>query len=44
MNYLPFGRTGLKVSPLAPGCMMFGGKTTPQDSYEADFSPHQHRW
>lgn len=33
MNYLPFGRTGLKVSPLTLGCMMFGGKTTPEDSY-----------
>ena len=27
MEYRPFGRTGLQVSPLALGCMMFGGKT-----------------
>ena len=32
MHYVPFGRTGLKVSPLTLGCMMFGGKTTPEDS------------
>jgi aryl-alcohol dehydrogenase-like predicted oxidoreductase len=32
MHYVPFGRTGLKVSPLTLGCMMFGGKTTPDDS------------
>ena len=27
MNYVNFGRTGIKVSPLTLGCMMFGGKT-----------------
>lgn len=33
MDYRSFGRTGMKVSPLCLGCMMFGGKTTPDDSY-----------
>lgn len=32
MEYRLFGRTGVKVSPLTLGCMMFGGKTTPEDS------------
>jgi aryl-alcohol dehydrogenase-like predicted oxidoreductase len=32
MHYVPFGRTGVKVSPLTLGCMMFGGKTSPEDS------------
>jgi aryl-alcohol dehydrogenase-like predicted oxidoreductase len=32
MHYVPFGRTGVKVSPLCLGCMMFGGKTSPEDS------------
>jgi len=27
MNYVNFGRTGVKVSPLTLGCMMFGYKT-----------------
>ena len=27
------GRTGIRVSPLTLGCMMFGGKTTADDSY-----------
>jgi aryl-alcohol dehydrogenase-like predicted oxidoreductase len=27
-----FGRTGVKVSPLCLGCMMFGGKTGPEES------------
>ncbi len=27
MNYRPLGRTGVKVSELCLGCMMFGGKT-----------------
>jgi aryl-alcohol dehydrogenase-like predicted oxidoreductase len=27
MNYVNFGRTGVKISPLTLGCMMFGGKT-----------------
>lgn len=33
MRYRSLGRTGVKVSPLCLGCMMFGGKTTPDDSY-----------
>ena len=33
MEMRPLGRTGVKVSSLCLGCMMFGGKTTPQDSY-----------
>src|SRR5579862_496348 len=33
MNYRQFGRTGVKVSELCLGCMMFGGKTGPEDSY-----------
>ena len=28
------GRTGVKVSSLTLGCMMFGGKTSPSDSYD----------
>ncbi len=32
MEYRSLGRTGLKVSSLCLGCMMFGGKTTPADS------------
>ncbi len=31
-DYRPFGRTGVKVSPLTLGCMMFGGKTGLDDS------------
>ena len=31
LRYL--GRTGVRVSPLCLGCMMFGGKTSPEDSY-----------
>ena len=34
MEYVNFGRTGMRVSPLCLGCMMFGGKTEPEDSYE----------
>ncbi|MCB0186609.1 MAG: aldo/keto reductase, partial [Caldilineaceae bacterium] len=34
MEYRLFGRTGAKVSPLCLGCMMFGGKTSPEDSYD----------
>ena len=34
MKYRNFGRTGVKVSELCLGCMMFGGKTEPQDSYD----------
>ncbi len=33
MNYRNFGRTGVKVCPLCLGCMMFGRKTDPEDSY-----------
>jgi aryl-alcohol dehydrogenase-like predicted oxidoreductase len=33
MEYRSLGRTGVKVSVLCLGCMMFGAKTTPEDSY-----------
>lgn len=33
MEYRSLGRTAIKVSPLCLGCMMFGGKTSPDDSY-----------
>lgn len=33
MEYRSLGRTAMKVSPLCLGCMMFGGKTSPDDSY-----------
>ena len=32
MKYANFGRTGIKVSPLTLGCMMFGGKTNLEDT------------
>jgi len=34
MEYRNLGRTGVKVTRLCLGCMMFGGKTSTQDSYE----------
>ncbi len=34
IDYRNFGRTGMKVSPLCLGCMMFGGKTDAQTSYQ----------
>jgi aryl-alcohol dehydrogenase-like predicted oxidoreductase len=33
MEYRQFRRTGVKVSAACLGCMMFGGRTTPEDSY-----------
>jgi aryl-alcohol dehydrogenase-like predicted oxidoreductase len=33
MEYRSLGRTGTKVSVLCLGCMMFGGRTEPEDSY-----------
>lgn len=33
MELRNLGRTGVKVSSLCLGCMMFGGKTQPDDSY-----------
>lgn len=33
MNYRNLGRTGVQVSPLCLGCMNFGGRTSPEDSY-----------
>jgi aryl-alcohol dehydrogenase-like predicted oxidoreductase len=33
MEYRQLGRTGVKVSTLCLGCMMFGGKTGPEESY-----------
>lgn len=32
MKYRLFGRTGVRVSSLCLGCMMFGGRTEPDDS------------
>jgi aryl-alcohol dehydrogenase-like predicted oxidoreductase len=33
MDYRYLGRTGIRVSPLCLGTMMFGGRTEPEDSY-----------
>lgn len=33
MEYRNLGRTGIKVSPLCLGCMLFGGRTNPEESY-----------
>jgi len=33
MDYRYLGRTGIRVSPLCLGTMMFGGRTEPDDSY-----------
>jgi aryl-alcohol dehydrogenase-like predicted oxidoreductase len=33
MEYRALGRTGVKVSPLCLGCMNFGSKTGPEESY-----------
>jgi len=33
MDYRNLGRTGVKVSPLCLGCMMFGGRTDADESY-----------
>jgi aryl-alcohol dehydrogenase-like predicted oxidoreductase len=33
IEYRPLGRTGVQVSSLCLGCMMFGGRTGPDDSY-----------
>jgi aryl-alcohol dehydrogenase-like predicted oxidoreductase len=33
MEYRPLGRTGVKVSSLCLGCMMFGWRTQPEDAY-----------
>ena len=32
MDYRDFGRTGVQVSPLCLGCMMFGKRTEPEES------------
>ncbi|HEX2109377.1 MAG TPA: aldo/keto reductase, partial [Rubrobacteraceae bacterium] len=33
MEYRNLGRTGVKVSKLCLGCMMFGGRTGEEDSF-----------
>ena len=34
MEYRPLGRTGVQVTPLCLGCMMFGGRTSEADSMD----------
>lgn len=34
MDYRNFGRTGVRVSPLCLGCMMFGGRATEEESFK----------
>ena len=34
MNYVEFGRTGINISPLVLGTMMFGGRASKKDSFE----------
>jgi aryl-alcohol dehydrogenase-like predicted oxidoreductase len=34
MEYRSLGRTGVRVSPLCLGCMMFGGRTEPTDAMD----------
>ena len=34
MEFRYLGRTGIRVSPLCLGCMMFGGRTSAEDSYK----------
>ncbi|MEM1211061.1 MAG: aldo/keto reductase [Planctomycetota bacterium] len=34
MQYRNLGRTGIRVSPLCLGCMMFGGRTPAEESYD----------
>jgi aryl-alcohol dehydrogenase-like predicted oxidoreductase len=33
MEYRALGRTGVKVSEICLGAMMFGGRTQPEDGY-----------
>ncbi len=34
MEYRPFGRTGMRVSPLCMGCMYFGAKTPEDEAFK----------
>lgn len=34
MEYISLGRTGVQVGKLCLGCMMFGGSTNEEDSFE----------